>query len=51
MDEAALLTVTLVIFGWAIVSERLAYLRRVAAGEPTPLERLDAQAALQETDG
>jgi low temperature requirement protein LtrA len=33
-----------------IVSERVAYLRRAASGEPTPMELLDAQATLQEAD-
>ena len=31
-----------------IVSERVAFLRRVARGEPTPMERLEAQAAVQD---
>ena len=38
-------------FVTVIVSERVAYLRRAARGEPTPMERLDAQAAMQEADG
>jgi low temperature requirement protein LtrA len=37
-------------FVTVIVSERVAFLRRAARGEPTPLERLDAQAALQDAE-
>ena len=49
----ALVLATLIVamFVTVIVSERVAYMRRAARGEPTPMERLDAQVALQESDG
>jgi low temperature requirement protein LtrA len=49
----ALVLATLVVamFVTVIVSERIAYLRRAARGEPSPMERLDAQVAMQEADG
>jgi hypothetical protein len=37
-------------FVTVIVSERIAFLRRAARGEPTPMERLDATVAAQETE-
>jgi low temperature requirement protein LtrA len=38
-------------FVTVIVSERVAALRRAARGEPSALERLDAQVAMPEADG
>jgi hypothetical protein len=37
-------------FVTVIVSERIAFLRRVARGEPTPMERVDAEVALAAQD-
>ena len=45
MPALVLATLLVAMFVTVIVSERVAYLRRAARGEPTPMERLDAQAA------
>jgi len=45
-----LATLLVAMFVTVIVSERIAYDRRVARGEPTPMERLDAEAALPEAE-
>ena len=47
----ALAALLVAMFVSVIVSERVAFLRRAARGEPTPMERLEAQAALQDADG
>ena len=51
MPALVLAALLVAMFVAVIVSERVASLRRAARGEPSPMERLDAQAALQEADG
>jgi low temperature requirement protein LtrA len=46
-----LATLLVAMFVGVIVAERVAFLRGAARGEPTPMERLEAQLALHEADG
>jgi low temperature requirement protein LtrA len=46
----ALAALLVAMFVAVIVSERVAFLRRAARGEPSPLERLEAQTVVQEAE-